>query len=715
MSERTTRTPKAPTRLSDLSSHHLVPEGSAPRGEGLSLHHRRWSNPAAILQLQRIIGNRTIIGMLHPQRIQRDPDPSQPADDQLIAFAEAFNREFSSILHVFETPAADSAAAPQTESLTTDGSAAQTEPARSAESLQAEAPNAQGNRRAGTQSGNPVDPIRLRDMFTETQRQQLMAFFTSREIPDRLFNGDEVGNTTAQQRLLMSARILATGTYRPGSFVQRVHARMCFHWVHITHHYAGATPTGTLSGGVMGNFDHDGNIVFGTGSNEQVYFGSKVNADALPEAESGDLGPVPEGSGHAGALAAEVERLQENPEASRSIHRRHGMSFDRFDELQPGDWLWYYNANASGGGSHSVIFSRWASGVQTASNGVRYRAAVCFSQGTPAGGGREHNVNLGESYFSSAEVSVYPINYVTRVNADAAPAQTVEELLPASSGRREARLQADNQAYLQRIQRRYGRPVDLALVMDHLRAENRGHIAAISGHLTERQQELLNDANATENLETLIRLTQRLRMLAQNTALLERNMTSTYDGRLNEQHAQVSEQVTAEQQRIQAALEEIDNQLEPIETQIEALNAERESLDPSPQIAELRREAGQLWTDYRALPRQHPDRQRLIDERQARIAEINSLVALQRENRTAINDIRRQIVALRRQIGPLTFRRRRLQQDQSRNQATLPYGLVHPGGLNSQARTRMSGKLEEMFSITQMRDFLTQPAQVMTP
>jgi hypothetical protein len=44
-----------------------------------------------------------------------------------------------------------------------------------------------------------------------------------------------------------------------------------------------------------------------------------------------------------------------------------------------------------------MIFSRWISGEQTL-NGVRYRQAVCFSQGSADGGGREHEVNLGEAF-----------------------------------------------------------------------------------------------------------------------------------------------------------------------------------------------------------------------------------------------------------------------------------------------------------------------------
>lgn len=690
--------------------------------------------PASIYQLQRTIGNQAVSQLIntnqaathHPVHkssataisalIQRQTQPLSPAnaactpeliqDPNLLAFTEAFNREFRSILHLFEsttqsgdsatgevgTPVAESSSESSSQEPVTQRGIQQVE---TSENSQAEAHHASGNRQAGTQSGNEVDACTLQQLFTVTQRAKLMAFCQNHQIPDRLFNGDDVGQVTAQQRLLMSAHILANGTYRPGSFEQRVHARMCFHWVHITHHYAGATPAGTLSSGIMGNFDQGGNIVFGSGGSPQVFFGARTNADELPEQEAGGIGPVPQGTGHADALE----------QGARGIHRRQSLPISRFGELQPGDWLWYYNANRSAGGSHSVIFSRWASGEQEA-GGFRYRAAVCFSQGRPEHGGREHNVNLGEAYVDTGNVKIYPITYVSRVNQGARPAQTVAELLPSASRRREERLQEANQSYLNRIRRRYRRPVDLQRFMDHLRDENRQYITTINSRLTPGQRDLLNEANRTDNLETLIRLTQRLRMLSNNSTVLERNMESTYTGRLDARHAEISAQVTAEQQRLEREIAQLDAEVAPIEEQIETLNQRRETLDPSPQLRALHQEASRVWQRIRALPRRDPERSPLTTRRQEILAQIATLGVSYRSNRREISDIQQQIRTLRRAIKTLTVRRRRLEQQQQQQQAALPYGLVHPGNLGSQDQRRLTGQIEDLYTIQQMEEFL---------
>lgn len=151
-------------------------------------------------------------------------------------FVTDFNRHFSSILHVF---------GPRPGSISSAGiSPEETSSANRELSAQEIAAN-----------------------FTQGQITLLSQYLASRIIPERLFNGDETNLLDVGQRIVISAHILANGEYDPGFRLQRVHARMCFHWAHMVYHYAGVTPpSGPLTVGVMGTTDPTGQVVLGGGS-----------------------------------------------------------------------------------------------------------------------------------------------------------------------------------------------------------------------------------------------------------------------------------------------------------------------------------------------------------------------------------------------------------------------------------------------------------------
>lgn len=600
--------------------------------------------------------------------IQRQPATTTSPDEWTI-FAEEFNTHFRSILHVFNERGwpPDRHTAP------------------------------------GSQSGDSLDEAQLQALFTDNQRRLLMDFFSTGHIPDRLFNGDEVNHTTAQQRLLMAALILSTGTYRPGSFEQRVHARMCFHWVHIVHHYAGVTPA-SLGRGIMGSFDHAGNIVLPAGRAEGTFMGDRVFAEDLPVDESGGIGPIPADTGHEDAAESEESRRAVDPTEGRRVHRRHAFPFARFGELQPGDWLWYYNANSSGGGSHSVIFSRWAA-PEDEVNGIHYHRAILFSQPRPERGGREHTANLGEQYYNAGGIAIYPVTYVTRVAETAHPARTVDELLPSGNARAEGRLSTANERFLARASRRFGRSVSRELLIEHLREENNDAITALSHRLTDGQRTLLQDANATTSLETLVRLTQRLRALRHNMEIYESNIESTYEGRLNERHAAALTAHELETARITGEMTEADRDLAAAATEIGRLNEVLSDRDLTPQLRDMRRELAQLRRQLGRMRRSDPDRATVREA-------VNNLRAalrlLERESRSRsreIGGLRSGIGVLERQSRRLRRLRERLERQLGESEASLPYGLVHPGALGRQDSSRMTGRIEDIFTIRQMEQF----------
>ncbi len=301
-----------------------------------------------------------------------------------------------------------------------------------------------------------LSPDRLAELFTSEQREKLADFMVTRRIPERLFNGaDDLGGADAQQRILVSAHIITHGTYRPGSFEQRVHARYCGHWVQIVHQYAGVTPAsggwpeplptviasaaprrGRQSrGAVMGSFDPMEVPVFGAGRAECIYQSGRASPEELP---------IPEGTGHARAAEREEARLAEDPTAPRKVHRRTELEMTQFHILRAGDWLYLYTANPSATGQHSVIFSRFVDDEVRYQEGVSYRRAIVFNQPHPESGGREQTILLGEQFVPSRHADralglpyrpqIDTITLVVRVPSSARPAANVPELLPSPGG-----------------------------------------------------------------------------------------------------------------------------------------------------------------------------------------------------------------------------------------------------------------------------------------
>jgi chaperonin cofactor prefoldin len=581
-------------------------------------------------------------------------------------FSAAFRQEFGSVLHVFGESTGVAGPFPITIQV------------------------------LGESDEPPAQSDPLVERFTPAQRDMLMDFIMTRRIPERLFNGDEVGDTTAQQRLLISAHILANGTYRPGSFEQRVHARMCWHWVQIVHHYAGATPaTGPISQGVMGSFDLFGDLLLGSGEATTIFQERPVYAEDLPstEGESG-VGPIQPGTGHASASAIEQARRAADPTVRPTVHRRPALPFTRFGELQAGDWLWYYNANASPGGSHSVIFSHWTSDQQRSENGVQFQDAIVFSQGSPGAGGREHPVRLGAAF--SPDESIYPITHVSRVSPDARPAVTPWDLLPPDpGGRRLAALDAENQRFIRTKERRLGHPLDQGLLRQWLREQNHDCIVSLGEQLTGRQQDLLEEANASYLIENLVRLNQRLRALVTNAGILERNMESAFDEELAERHTEAQASIDETRAQVGHEMEEIDLEIAPIRESI----AEREGLlseiDLAPEMRQLQRQVGALWQQIEPLPRS-PERDELQRQRRALQARIRELGGHQQAQRRILSAIRSEIRDLRRQLQPLTRRRQRAETQQTAAERELPYGSLHPGQLSGQETGRTTGRLSDL-------------------
>lgn len=572
-----------------------------------------------------------------------DPNASPEWDD----FAFRFNQEFQSIMHVFETDTA----------------------------------------RCSPEVQDGLSGGQLALLFTERQRDMLNGFFTNHRIPSRLFNGDEIGSTNVQQRLLMSAHILANGTYTPGDFEQRVHARMCFHWVRIVHHYAGASPglDGSLEGGVMGNFDHEGNLVLGSGRRETLFDRDRAEAGEASTPNGTAIMPLD----------------------------------DVIREVQPGDWLYYYNANggADAAGNHSVMFSHWEDSSVQSADGIQYMTAVVFSQNLPGarGTGREHTARLGERYNGANHI--FPVVNLMRASEGSNSATDYSSLFPSGGAAARA-----NTRYLEGVERRAGFLVDTDALLNHLRAENGGHIVALSedrggdrgGIITPDQATMLTQANLSNDVEVVVRLTQRLRQWIQNAQVFETGMRETYEGTtgerprpgLNERHDAIEADVEARSAPLRTEIADIESRLEPADVEIERLTQEGELLNIYPQIRDMRRQIPALTAERDALPRRSAERAEVSSRRSALINEISRLSAEYRGTREERNSIRDRIRELRAEGRPLRGRLKRLTDNLTEIQREMPEGMVHPGTLKgNDDRSASNGRLESL--ALNMRSFLS--------
>ena len=326
----------------------------------------------------------------------------------------------------------------------------------------------------------------LAAIFTPAQRDKITAFVASQVIPDRLFNGGDVARApaqsqaaTARQRILIAGHIMTTGTYaNPAQEQQRVEARMCGHFVSLINAYAGVGDASAHD--VRGTTDYRGDIVLFTGT-----------------------------SGHATAFEGDY------------------FAVERFDEIQPGDWLYIQGVSETGQTqNHSVVFGGWEdtapSPVEGATPAMNARSAITYDQrhnGRGEGGIRHESTRLGE------RPSYRPYVWgVTRVQPpeETNIATTAEDLLPpgadldGAAARNAAGLEASS--------------IGMPVAIEHVRQANAAMIATIgapraggdhASRLSPEQRALLEEGNRATDLEHLIHLNERLQRLEDSVRALE--------------------------------------------------------------------------------------------------------------------------------------------------------------------------------------------------
>jgi hypothetical protein len=548
-------------------------------------------------------------------------------DPKWLAFAKAFNREFATVLNAFD--------------------------------LVDEAKDGQRNE---------VAAIRLQYLFTPVQRDLLMGFFDDNVIPEGLFNADEIGRTTAQQRILMSGHILATGKYSPGSFDQQVHALACFHWVRIVHHYAGATSRG-LNKGLTGNFDHAGNAVLATGKTDEIL-----------HATEDDSLEVPEGS-------------YQDQKHGDNAYRFGIASWDTVMSLEPGDWLYIYNANSSISGAHSIIFGGWEAPPGNDGPGRDYREARVFDQGRPKDGGESHTTLLGSDIFMLGKRAVKPVSQITRMNPDAAPADTVDALTPDITGT----VNGMNKDFIRKLGWKKGmksKMFDAREMNAWLKAENAKLIGILfsDGRLSEKQRELLDEANATDDNHTLVCLYQRVLQMAANSDALERNDDKTY-GEKDAQHEKAEADQAARTAEIMGEVAPLQLEVTGIELSLVPLEWQLDTVDLGDDLKEAYAEWRRLRKERKALPKSDEAGRAALRSEEEKVQDrIAEMTEHQKDHKKDIKELKRTIKSLsadeRRLEAKITAKLAKLAKDDPTAEI---FGLVHGGSRKGTVNEKING------------------------
>jgi hypothetical protein len=545
-------------------------------------------------------------------------------------FARTFNQEFADVLHVFGL-----------------------------------------RRERDDKQRDHVMAARLKFLFTDRQRELLTAYCTNAEkpIPDRLFD-DDPGLATAQQRIVLASKILADGTYTPGSYVQEVHARACFHWARIVYQYAGVA-TEKSTQGLTGSFDLMGGVVLGSGRIREPFHGKKDES-----------------------LDPSASHLDANPNA----YRFGNAPWNLVQELQPGDWLYIYNGNKSGSGAHSVIFAGWDGEEGTTASGRRYRRAVTFDQGMPDQGGNRHRPVLGEDMFPTPDGMAHPVNNIMRVAPDARPADEVSDLTPELS----RKVHKNNQAFVAWLLRKHGKgkTFDHAELMARMRAANVTLIAridAVEGRLTDRQRDLLHEANASSNETDVICLMQRLYALAENSDLLAEKMKTTYADGIDATNTAAIETYIQQATDMQAQIALQSAEVTQLDDQADPLRERLDKIDPAPELKELRATRKQLGRELSKISAKHKEERR---KKRAQIAAIDVQIAAakaeEKAHRPEIKELHRQLDKLEKAER---VELRKLDKLVDQLEALYPmteYGLVHTSNSQGQVTVVLDGRYEHI-------------------
>ncbi len=293
--------------------------------------------------------------------------------------------------------------------------------------------------------------------FTAPQIADLTAFMSSNVVPPNLFHQKSGDKLTSQQRILMAGVMLANGTLPPelesadnlgrdplrddkgketktkaGTHDNKLHATMCGHWAQQVYLYAGANLARDNKQSLE-TVDSGGTLHLGNAVADKSPFGLHADKTGLQlEGKQKDAAEAQEAKEAQEKADAEAKGEVYKPKNHMSYFRHAEMGPEVFEALQPGDWIYIYNANADASGEHSEIFIGWADDKPQPlkdNPDIQYRTANVMSQMMVGDGGKTHPQKIGTAYAPG----VAPVTSIVRTTEKSGELVDVNSLVSSSA------------------------------------------------------------------------------------------------------------------------------------------------------------------------------------------------------------------------------------------------------------------------------------------
>lgn len=355
------------------------------------------------------------------------------------------------------------------------------------------------------------DDAGVMQYFTVSQVEQLNGYMASNTVPPNLFHGASGPKLTAQKRILMAGVILASGKLpaelngkdnqsrdggkdKQGKVKEgddRLHAANCGHWASQVYLYAGVNENGFNASSAQYNTDSGGKAHVANGAADPT------NPFAFTGAKDANL-PL-EGKQKAAADAAAADGKDPG-----QWYRNKEAGMEQINQLQPGDWIYIYNANADFSGGHSEIFNSWdgdeTTGKDKTGNDVTYRTANVMSQMNPANGGQVHKQRLGPSY--SGDLNVATLTAIQRVTAESGELVDLNQAVSAGADAANEKIIADKKIDKQKLH-------DYLVTKSRTDLDKKANLAAAQRDMFDKAINGATDAD-THSISLLVAACQKL-------------------------------------------------------------------------------------------------------------------------------------------------------------------------------------------------------------
>lgn len=265
-----------------------------------------------------------------------------------------------------------------------------------------------------------------------------------------------------------------------------------------------------------------------------------------------------------------------------------------------------------------------------------------------------------------------------------------------------------NEKYIGKAEKHFNKPIDREKVKGILREKNQSLIERLDERLSEGQRKLLETANASDEIETLVRLQQRLAKIVTNADILTKNQESTNEKK-DAEYDKVSEKVMAEEAKINEEIHRLDAEKTELEAKVVELTNTKDELDTAPEAKGKKQEAKKLTTAMQAIERKHKKDKEFLKtdkeylemkaKRDALLGESTELSKTGVANKKEIDRLKGEIAKLKKKIGGIPYARKKQTEKWSKVHKQLPYSLVHPGSWKGEAKGGTTGKLEDVMKV----------------